>query len=73
MEEIIIILTGPFRQGVSGLYCRAPFARCRAACSGTEHVKTLYRVEDSSCPTNRKWRKGCVELGGRKKEAELTF
>ena len=73
MEEIIIILTGLFHRDLSGLYCVALFVHYNAIYSDTKYIKTLYRVEDSYCPTSRKWRKGCVEMEGRKKEADLTF
>jgi len=73
MEEIIIILTGLFHRGLSGLNCTAFFVHYNAIYSDTKYIKTLYRVEDSYCPTNRKWRKGCVEMEERKKETDLTF
>jgi len=54
MEEIIIILTGLLRRDLSGLYCTAFFVCYNAIYSDTKYIKTLYRVEDSHCPTSRK-------------------
>lgn len=73
MEEIIIILTGLFHRDLSGLHCTDFFVGYNAICSDKKYIKTLYRAELSYCPTNRKWRKGCVEMEGRKKETDLTF
>lgn len=73
MEEIIIILTSLFHQDLSGLYLAAFCVQYNAIYRDTECIKTLYRVEDSYCPTDRKSWNGCVEMEKRKKEKDLTF